>query len=121
MGYETWRTQGSRDEGVDAVAVKRDAVAATVFAVQAKRTKNHVPVETVRALAGTMHDVNASHGVLVTTSWYGMASTEFAARNGRIHLIDGRNLKALLLEYRGTDVLIGLPKVPPGWNPGDVA
>ena len=119
MGYETWRTQGSRDEGVDAVAVKRDAVVATVFAIQAKRTKNHVPVETVRALYGTMHDVNASNGVLVATSWYGKASTDFAARN-RIHLIDGRNLKALLLDHLGADVLIGLPKVPPGWNPGDV-
>lgn len=121
MGYDTWRTQGSRDEGVDAVAVKRDAVAATVFAIQAKRTKNHVPVETVRALAGTMQDLNASHGVLVTTSWYGKTSTDFATRNGRIHLIDGRHLKSLLLEHLGIDALIGLPRVPRGWNQGDVS
>jgi len=120
MGYETWRTQGSRDDGIDAVAVKRDALVATHFAIQAKRTKNHVPVETVRALAGTMHDVNASHSILVATSWYGKASREFAHRNGRIHLINGRELKALLLEHLGIDALIGLPKVPPGWVPGDV-
>lgn len=120
MGYETWRTQGSRDDGIDAVAVKRDALVTTYFAIQAKRTKNHVPVETVRALAGTMHDVNASHSILVATSWYGKASREFAHRNGRMHLINGRELKALLLEHLGIDALIGLPKVPPGWVPGDV-
>jgi restriction system protein len=120
MGYETWRTQGSRDDGIDAVAIKRDALVATHFAIQAKRTKNHVPVETVRALAGTMHDVNASHAILVATSWYGKASRDFAHRNGRIHLINGRELKALLLEHLGIDALIGLPKVPPGWVPDDV-
>lgn len=120
MGYETWRTQGSRDDGIDAVAVKSDSLVATVFAIQAKRTKNIVEVEKVRALAGTMHDVNASHGVLVTTSWYGKASREFAHRNGRIHLIEGRELKALLQQHLGIDALIGLPKVPPGWIPGDL-
>lgn len=91
----------------------------THFAIQAKRTKNHVPVETVCALAGTMHDVKAGHSILVATSWYGKASHDFAHRNGRIH-IEGRGLKALLLEHLGIDAFIGLPKVPPGWIPGDV-
>ncbi|MBM9506812.1 restriction endonuclease [Actinacidiphila acididurans] len=120
MGYETWRTQGSRDDGIDAVAVKRDALVATHFAIQAKRTKNVVPVDTVRSLWSTMHDVGASHSILVATSWYGKSSHEFAHRMGRIHLINGRELKALLLEHLGIDALIGLPKVPPGWVPDDV-
>ncbi|MDG5807514.1 restriction endonuclease [Streptomyces ossamyceticus] len=120
MGFETWRTQGSRDEGVDAVAVQRDPVGTTVFAIQAKRSKNAVPVETVRALAGVMHDKAASRGVLVTTSWFGKASADFAHRTGRMQLIDGRNLKALLKEHLNMDVLIGLPKTPPGWQPSDV-
>ncbi|MFF1438498.1 restriction endonuclease [Streptomyces sp. NPDC058295] len=120
MGFETWRTQGSRDDGVDAVAVKRDPVGTTVFAIQAKRSKNAVPVETVRALAGVMHDKAASRGVLVTTSWFGKASDDFAHRTGRMQLINGRNLKALLKEYLNMDVLIGLPKTPPGWQASDV-
>ncbi|MFE1460546.1 restriction endonuclease [Streptomyces nigra] len=120
MGFETWRTQGSRDDGVDAVAVHRDPVGTTVFAIQAKRSKNAVPVETVRALAGVMHDKAASRGVLVTTSWFGKASADFAHRNGRMQLIDGRNLKALLKEYLNMDVLIGLPKTPPGWQSSDI-
>lgn len=122
MGYETWRTQNSRDDGLDAVAVKRDPVGVTVIAVQAKRTKNVVSPEVVRALLGTLLDKDAARGVLVTTSWFGKTSLEIAHRSGqRLDLIDGRNLKALLLEHLGIDALIGLPKMPPGWQPGDLA
>ncbi|GAA1226846.1 hypothetical protein GCM10009665_16740 [Kitasatospora nipponensis] len=121
MGYETWRTQNSRDDGLDAVAVRRDPVGVTVIAVQAKRTKNVVSPEVVRALLGTLQDKQAARGVLVTTSWYGKTSWETAHRNGqRLDLIDGRNLKALLLEHLGVDALISLSKLPPGWQPGDV-
>ncbi|MFJ9776888.1 restriction endonuclease [Kitasatospora sp. NPDC101157] len=117
MGYETWRTQNSRDDGLDAVAVKRDSVGVTVVAVQAKRTKNAVPLETVRALLGTVADTDAARGVLVTTSWFGKASYDLAARNGdRLFLIEGRQLKSLLLEYLGIDALIGLPKLPRSWR-----
>ncbi|MED7950360.1 restriction endonuclease, partial [Streptomyces sp. BE303] len=38
MGYETWRTQGSRDDGVDAVATLADPTGSTIFAIQAKRS-----------------------------------------------------------------------------------
>lgn len=40
---------------------------------------------------------------------------------GRIQLIDGRNLKALLRERLDLDVLIGLPKLPPGWERQGIA
>ncbi|RAG81863.1 restriction endonuclease, partial [Streptacidiphilus pinicola] len=116
---ETWRTQGSRDEGVDAVAVKRDPLGVTVFAIQAKRSRNVIDPNTVRAMAGVMNDVNASHAIVVTTSWFGKASHDFAARN-RIRLINGRNLKALMAEHLGVDVLIGLPKLPPQWRQQDI-
>lgn len=45
MDFETWRTQGSRDDGVDAVGGKRNPVGTTIFAIQAKRSKNAVPVD----------------------------------------------------------------------------
>lgn len=121
MGYETWRTQNSRDDGLDAVAAKRDPVGVTVIAIQAKRSKNLVSPGTVRALLGTVEDKDASRGVLVTTSWFGKASYDIVQRNGqRLDLIDGRNLKALLLEHLGIDALIGLPKLPPGWQARDL-
>jgi restriction system protein len=37
-----------------------------------------------------------------------------------MELIDGRGLKALLQEHLGIDALIGLPKVPPGWDTRDI-
>nr|BEK69111.1 hypothetical protein KPHV_63380 [Kitasatospora purpeofusca] len=121
MGYETWRTQGSRDDGVDAVATLTDPTGSTIFAIQAKRSKNVVPVNTVRAMSGVMHDKDAGYGIVVTTSWFGKDSHDFARRNGRLRLIDGRNLKALLAAHLNIDALIGLPKVPPGWQADDLA
>jgi restriction system protein len=75
----------------------------------------------VHALAGVMDDMNAAKGVMVTTSWVGKASRDFAARNGRIEIIEGRHLKSMLLEHLGLDVLISLPKLPPGWEQDDVS
>ncbi len=50
-------------------------------------------MESVHALAGVMDDMNAAKGVMVTTSWVGKASRDFAARNGnRIQIIEGREL-----------------------------
>ncbi|MER6353676.1 restriction endonuclease [Streptomyces sp. NPDC001634] len=63
---------------------------------------------------------SARHGVLVTTSWFGTASKDFAQRTGRMELIDGRGLKALLKEHLDIDALIGLPKIPTGWHPQDL-
>jgi restriction system protein len=56
---------------------------------------------------------------LVTTSWVGAASRDFAARNGRIEIIEGRQLKSMLREHLGLDVLISLPESPPDERRGD--
>ncbi|HEY3611473.1 MAG TPA: hypothetical protein VGL06_28525 [Pseudonocardiaceae bacterium] len=45
--------------------------------------------------------------MLVTTSWLGKASHEFAARHGRILLVEGGELKHLLAEHMNLDVVIG--------------
>jgi restriction system protein len=120
IGLKAWVTQASRDDGVDAVATNEDPILGGLCIIQAKRTKNAVPTEAVRALAGVMHDKAAARGILVTTAWFGKASHDFAQRTGRMQLIDGRGLKALLQEHLGIDALIGLPKLPPGWETRDV-
>jgi restriction system protein len=120
VGMKSWVTQASKDEGVDGVAVNEDPIVGGLCIIQAKRYSNIVGVEAVHALAGVMDDMNAAKGVLVTTSWVGKASRDFAARNGRIEIIEGRQLKAMLQEHLGLDALIGLPKLPPGWEPRDV-
>ena len=122
MGMKSWVTQASRDEGVDGVAVNEDPIVGGLCIIQAKRYSKIVGLEAVHALAGVMEDKNAAKGVLVTTSWVGKASRDFAARNGsRIELIEGRHLKSLLREHLGLDVLISLPKLPPGWERHEVS
>ncbi|MFF8777151.1 restriction endonuclease [Streptomyces sp. NPDC015140] len=116
IGLKAWVTQASRDDGIDAVATNEDPIVGGLCIIQAKRTRNAVPADTVRALAGVMHDKAAAKGIIVTTAWFGKASKDFAYRTGRMELIDGRGLKALLLEHLGIDALISLPKTPPGWS-----
>jgi restriction system protein len=107
MGMKSWVTQASRDDGIDAVAVNEDPIMGGVCVVQAKRYSRLVPPEAVRALAGSMDDKRASRGVLVTTSWFGKATHDFAGRHGRIQLIEGPNLKHLLAEHLNLDVVVG--------------
>ena len=121
IGMKSWVTQASRDEGVDGVATNEDPIVGGLCIIQAKRYSKIVGLEAVHALAGVMEDKNAAKGVLVTTSWVGKASRDFAARNGRIEIIEGRHLKSLLLEYLSKDVLISLPNLPPGWERGDIS
>ena len=50
------------------------------------------------------------------------SSRDFAARNGsRIEIIEGRQLKYMLKEHLGLDVLISLPRLPPGWEQQDIS
>ena len=106
---------------MDAVATNEDPVVGGLCVIQAKRYSNIIGLEAAHALAGVMADKAATKGILVTTSWFGKASHDFAARTGRMDLITGRELKSLLLEHLGLDALIGLPKLPPGWERRDVS
>ncbi|BAL86015.1 putative restriction endonuclease [Actinoplanes missouriensis 431] len=120
IGMKSWVTQASKDEGVDGVAINEDPIVGGLCIIQAKRYSKIVGLEAVHALAGVMDHKRAAKGVLVTTSWVGKASRDFAAANGRIQIIEGRNLKHMLKEHLNLDVLIGLPKLPPGWQQSDV-
>lgn len=113
IGLKSWVTQVSRDAGIDGVAVNEDPILGGLCIIQAKRSTKMIGVEAVRALAGIVDDKRAAKGVLVTTSWVGKASRDFATRNGRIEIIEGQHLKSLLLEHLGLDVRISLPELPP--------
>jgi len=120
MGMKSWVTQASRDDGVDAVVVNEDPILGGLCVIQAKRYSKIVGLEAVNALAGVMNDKAAAKGILVTTSWVGQASRDFAARNGRMTIIEGRELRHLVKEHLGRDVLIGLDRLPPEWSPSDL-
>jgi len=97
-GSEVKVTQASRDGGVDAVAFDNDPVKGGKFIIQAKRYNNIVPVSATRDLYGTVINEGAIKGILVTTSYFGNDSREFA-KDKPITLIDGSNLMYLLNEY----------------------
>lgn len=106
MGTEAWTTIPSKDGGVDAVVTSKHLIFGSVCLIQAKRWKDVVGLDAVHALTGVMADYNATNGVLVTTSWFGRTSEEFANRN-RITLINGAELKHLIKEKLGRDVIPG--------------
>jgi len=106
MGAEAWTTIPSKDGGVDAVATSKNLFFGGICLIQAKRWTGVVGLESVHALTGVMADHNATTGVLVTTSWFGRASEQFANRN-RVTLINGAELKQLIKEHLKMDVLPG--------------
>ncbi|MFF6787007.1 restriction endonuclease [Streptomyces sp. NPDC012510] len=104
-----------------ATAVFRDRPrSGECWVLQTRCSQHVVPLETVHALAGQMLDVQAVRGILVTTSWFGASSHAFAARSGRIDLVDGRALKALLHEHLGIEARLRLKRLPPEWHVGDL-
>ncbi|MFF7338814.1 restriction endonuclease [Streptomyces sp. NPDC008163] len=115
IGLDSVNTQPSKDEGVDAIAMNTDPVMKGLCIIQAKRTKNVVPFETVSALAGVVEHKRAAKGILVTTSWFGRASEAFANEHGRLELLDGANLVHLFKEHLRLDVIPG--PVPPKRRP----
>lgn len=111
MGLDVQVTQSSRDEGIDAVAYnKTDIVHRSEILIQAKRYRNCVPTNDVRALAGSVEEKRATAGVLVTTAWVSGETKAFAARNNRLSIIEGGELKHLLAEHLNLDVRIDLAR-----------
>jgi restriction system protein len=107
-GAEVKVTQASRDGGVDAIAFDPDPIRGGKFVIQAKRYNNVVPVSAVRDLYGTLMAEGATKGILVTTSYFGNDSREFA-KDKPITLIDGSNLVYMFQEF-GYNVTIQLQR-----------
>jgi restriction system protein len=82
------------------------------YIIQAKRYSKCVPTESVRALARVVEEKSATAGILVTTSWVSPESKIFAARNNRLRIIEGGELKHLLAEHLHIDIRIDLPRKP---------
>jgi restriction system protein len=112
MGMSSWATQPSGDAAVDAVVVNPDPIMGGSCIVQAKRYTRALGVEAIRQLAGVMADKQATKGILVTTSWVTNEGHAFAARNGRLQIIEGAHLTYLCREHLGIDVLISLERPP---------
>lgn len=105
-GCEVKITQSSRDGGVDAIAYNPDPLLGGKIVIQAKRYINVVGVSAVRDLYGTMQHENATRGILVTTSHFGVDSYDFI-KDKPITLIEGSNLLHML-EKHGTKARIDI-------------
>jgi restriction system protein len=120
MGAQGWTPLPSQDGSIGAVATSKNVFFGGVCVMHARRWTGLVGLESVHALAGAMSDHNATTGVLVTTSWFGRASEQFARRN-RITLIDGTELSHLIKEHLNRDVIPGTTRAPrlPASEAGD--
>ncbi|MFI0811014.1 restriction endonuclease [Streptomyces echinatus] len=95
MGMQAVTTQRSNDGGVDVDALDPTPIRGGKIVVQVKRYRNTVPPTAVRDLYGTVQDVGANKGVLVTTAGFGPGSHTFA-RGKPLELISGGELVDLL-------------------------
>ncbi|AJF69879.1 restriction endonuclease [Streptomyces vietnamensis] len=124
-GLQAVTTQRSGDGGVDVKALDPDPISGGSIAVQVKRYRNTVPPSAVRDLYGTVQDVGANKGVLVTTSKFGPGSYTFA--NGKpLTLISGTELVDLLHQHGlrgrlGGPVREAVPASAPASAPAEAA
>ncbi|MEU3523575.1 restriction endonuclease [Streptomyces sp. NPDC038707] len=95
MGMQAVTTQRSNDGGVDVDALDPTPIRGGKIVVQVKRYRSTVPPTAVRDLYGTVQDVGANKGVLVTTAGFGPGSYTFA-RGKPLELITGGELVDLL-------------------------
>jgi len=65
---------------------------------------------------GSVEEKRATAGVLVTTAWAGAETKAFAARNNRLRIIEGGELKHLLAGHLDLDARID-PGRPPRRKP----
>jgi len=101
MGYNTQLTPPQKDGGRDVIARKEGIGTLEHLLVECKQYSGPVDVKIVRALLGVVADERVNKGVLVTTSRFTKAGTEFAKRNPRLELIAGESLIPLLNEHLG--------------------
>ncbi|MEW2285686.1 restriction endonuclease [Streptomyces sp. NPDC047841] len=95
MGMQAVTTQRSNDGGVDVDALDPTPIRGGKIVVQVKRYRSTVPPTAVRDLYGTVQDVGANKGVLVTTAGFGPGSHTFA-RGKPLELVSGGELVDLL-------------------------
>lgn len=90
LEYEVELTQGSKDGGIDLIAIKKQEVFGTHrYLIQAKHQQQKVRVEPVQRLAFLINDHKATKGCLVTSSSFTRGAKELARKyNSIIELTD---------------------------------
>lgn len=101
MGYQTSLTKISRDMGVDVIAERHSIGEKEKLIIQCKRVNKNVGQPVVRDLYGTISKLNATKGVIVSSSDYTKPAREFIEDLHYIELIGHKELTNLLNRYLG--------------------
>jgi HJR/Mrr/RecB family endonuclease len=83
-GYEVELMQGSKDGGVDVVAIRDDGAAGsfkTLWQAKKMSSKNKVGISVVRELADTRQEFGASKGIIVTSTYLTSGALERVERD----------------------------------------
>jgi len=94
FGYEVELMQGTKDNGVDIIAIKnKDSFGVHKYLIQAKQWSNKVGIEPIQRLIFKTQELQATKSCLVTTSNF----TKGALQLGNIykHILDLKNGEAL--------------------------
>jgi len=83
QGCEVQLTQKTRDGGKDIIASLNTPIGKILTLVEAKRHKptNYINIGLIRQLHGALHDHDASHAMLVTTSYFSKDALDFQKRH----------------------------------------
>lgn len=105
MGYGADRSSlrrvgGSGDGGIDGI-ISMDRLGLDRVYVQAKRWSNPVGSPEIQGFMGALQLQNATRGVFLTTSTFTKDAKDAASKaHGRIVLVDGAQLSALLMDHQ---------------------
>lgn len=98
MGFQTETTKASGDGGIDLIARNYQPLLSGKYIIQCKRYSGSVGEPIIRDLYGVVMSERANKGILMTTGYFTRSAVAFA-EGKPIELIDGEQLKALLLQY----------------------
>lgn len=104
-GYKVQVTPVSRDAGIDLIAFRDDPMNPEKVAVQCRNHRNPVGRPDAQKLLGATSDPQYSEAILIATAGFSRDCLEFAKRHGRLKLVDGTYLCALI-----SDLAIELPR-----------
>ena len=102
MGYgQPEHTGGPGDDGIDGI-LRADPLGLERVYVQAKRRRQDlaISVKEIREFRSSLADQHGMKGAFITTSSFSKQADEGAQRaTGRLELIDGKRLVALMIAY----------------------
>ncbi len=109
LGYNTRHMGGTRDRGIDVVAVKSMGISTEKIGIQCKLVSSPVGRPVLDQLLGVISsDPSYTRGVLVTNNRLSSEARAFLQANGRLSALEGEDIKKLLAQQNMHQVLARL-------------